>query len=171
MITFCPRSMAFGQTKYRLASIKRLYAWLLVHADYDCLVRWIHVEADYVDGPFVELWISAQLEQTFSMGLYLAQLPHSVNRKMTDSELLCEHPSAPVSRTPWLCVQCRVYYLVNHFFESFGFLPGRGASLTIPSIPSSAKQFLHFCHGVLVRMEILRYQLVLRSLGSQRHYV
>src|SRR3954469_18920589 len=60
---------ARSQWQNRLGPVERLHLALFIHTHYNRVIRWVHVQADYVPNFLHKLWVFGKLEVFHTMWL------------------------------------------------------------------------------------------------------
>src|SRR5260221_7314158 len=93
-------SSALLHRQARLRATERLNLAFLVDAEHNRLVGRVEVEPDDVDHFFSEFWIVGELERARQMWLEAMLLPDALHGCVADTDLLGQHPRAPVRCVP-----------------------------------------------------------------------
>src|SRR6476620_7642928 len=96
VVVSLPFRQARSQGKNRRGAIQCLDLALLIDAQYQRPVGWVHVEAYNVAHLFLKLRIVGQFEALDTMGLHIMALPDAVNDCPGYPQVRCKHAHAPM---------------------------------------------------------------------------
>src|SRR5665648_156864 len=116
-ITLIVMSLGFGFSHFQwqsgLSPIKCLNLALFIHTKYQCMFRWIKIQANHVMQFFNETGVAAQLKRTQQMRLQSVGFPYALYGSHAHTCHRSHAASTPMSGVQWFFMQGLLDYFTH----------------------------------------------------------